>query len=325
MAIREKVPVESDEQKHKVLTLDLSDGELLEIPGARGRLGVSRFDSGLILYRGEFEVYDDCTLAVSPSLSEPWLGVSMHIVGESLVHLPNGTKFQRRPLEAVIDRFDMTGTSYQLKGGQVIRHVAAVMPLKPLLKRLDHDYVNKLDSFVDMDQEVCKAEPIPTTNRLRSLASRLFYPLAEGPARQIRLEGLANLYFSEGVDCFAQRDGKASVDEAIDWEKAGLDNIFERIHNELHSPLSVAQLAISVGMAESRLNQLFIRETGLRCSDYIRRERMNTAQRMLGHGGNTVKEVAASVGYSHVSNFTRAYRDTFGETPSRALRRAPGT
>lgn len=33
-----------------------------------------------------------------------------------------------------------------------------------------------------------------------------------------------------------------------------------------------------------------------------------------------VKAVAQEVGYSHVSNFTKAYRDYFGETPGQTLR-----
>ena len=46
------------------------------------------------------------------------------------------------------------------------------------------------------------------------------------------------------------------------------------------------------------------------------------AQRLLETGKHPVKVVADKVSYGHVSNFSRAYRARFGETPARTLRRA---
>ena len=80
-------------------------------------------------------------------------------------------------------------------------------------------------------------------------------------------------------------------------------------------------MADMAGLSESRLDHLFRQKFQLSCAEYVRNERMNAANRWLQTGELPVREVAVRVGYSHVSNFSRAYRTRFGETPARTLRR----
>ena len=122
------------------------------------------------------------------------------------------------------------------------------------------------------------------------------------------------------IDSYAHA-AEAEIGDATDWQRVGFRTVVERIRDDLASPLSVELLAAGIGMTAGRLNQLFLKETGRNCADYIRDTRMTTARSYLQSGAMTVKEVAAFVGYNHVSNFSRAYRERFGEPPSRTPRR----
>ncbi|WP_295809799.1 AraC family transcriptional regulator [uncultured Nitratireductor sp.] len=266
-------------------------------------------------------MFNDCTLAINPLLEEPWVGGSFHLLGSSIMELPDGRRIPRQEQQAVINRIDMLGTSFHLTGEQMIRHMAVVVPI-----RIARDYIGergarRLEPFLSEETDICAVEPVTTSARLRSLATGLFSPRTAGPARHMRLQGTASLFLSEIIDSYCQVpvDG---TDDGTDWQKAGLDAAMERIDQDLGAPLTTDNLAAGTGMAASRLNQLFLRETGMNCSAYIRTKRMIAAQAHLQLGELTVKQVAAAVGYNHVSNFTRAYRERYGETPSRALRRA---
>ncbi|HAI29634.1 MAG TPA: AraC family transcriptional regulator, partial [Thalassospira sp.] len=53
----------------------------------------------------------------------------------------------------------------------------------------------------------------------------------------------------------------------------------------------------------------------------IRSRRMEHARELLASREFTVKQVAVAVGFNHVSNFSRSYRDWYGESPAQALKR----
>ena len=136
----------------------------------------------------------------------------------------------------------------------------------------------------------------------------------------LKLEGIANLFLAEIIELFCDDD--FNEDRIIVWEKQALADIITHIEAYLHDDLSITRLANQAGMTESRLDQLFRQKFHLSCAEYVRNERMTAANRWLESGALSVKEVSEKIGYSHASNFSRAYRARFGETPARTLRRA---
>ncbi|WP_029060150.1 helix-turn-helix domain-containing protein [Stappia stellulata] len=299
---------------------DLKGGDLFSVPGARGRFSSMRFDDGLLLYLGEFQATETCTLAVNPSLDTAWVGGSLHLVGETVMELPDGRSIPRRGQQTLLSRIDMPGTCFHLKAGAHVRHVSVVATLSWLRERLDTQMSTRMGAYLDETREVCVANAITTTSRMRGLATSLFAPRSQGGARRIRLEGAAALFLADAIDS-AFPEEPASAPDAADWQGAALQATIERIRADLSAPNTVQTLAAQVDMSASRLNRLFVETTGNNCAAFLRAERMTAAQALLASGTRAVKEVAAAVGYAHVGNFSRAYRDHFGETPSREGRR----
>ncbi|WP_281249781.1 helix-turn-helix domain-containing protein [Marivita hallyeonensis] len=73
-------------------------------------------------------------------------------------------------------------------------------------------------------------------------------------------------------------------------------------------------------MGDGMARRVFRAEIGLTLKAYHRRARLIWARDALGRG-ETVKSIAFACGYTHLGNFTRAYRQEFGESPTETRQR----
>jgi AraC-like DNA-binding protein len=90
--------------------------------------------------------------------------------------------------------------------------------------------------------------------------------------------------------------------------------------------LSVTDLCRAAGVSERSLEYAFRDVMGLTPVAYLIRLRLHRARQGLlagTHGSTTVTAEAVNWGFWHFGEFSRAYRDCFGELPSDTLRRPP--
>ncbi|HCW67702.1 MAG TPA: AraC family transcriptional regulator, partial [Thalassospira lucentensis] len=81
-------------------------------------------------------------------------------------------------------------------------------------------------------------------------------------------------------------------------------------------PLSIPELAQHAGMSVPSYHAHFRRLLGSSPIQYIKSMRLHEARILLTHHGQTVTEVAASVGYVSASQFSREFKRHFGRTAS---------
>jgi len=72
------------------------------------------------------------------------------------------------------------------------------------------------------------------------------------------------------------------------------------------------------------LSRLFKKETGVSFRQHVREVRMRKAEEMLRRTLLSIKEIAAEVGYKHVSDFDHHFKEVYGMTP-REYREAGST
>ena len=92
------------------------------------------------------------------------------------------------------------------------------------------------------------------------------------------------------------------------------------VASHLDTPPRVTDIAEHVGLSESRLRHLFVRETGIPLTHYVLWSRMKVALHALVAGGLTITEAAHEAGYADHAHFTRTFRRMFGVRPSLVLR-----
>lgn len=99
---------------------------------------------------------------------------------------------------------------------------------------------------------------------------------------------------------------------AIDYVEARLDE-----------PVSLADIASSVGLTRMHFAAQFRAATGLRPHEYLLRRRIERAQEMLVGTGMSLVDVALSVGFQTQSHFTSVFKRYAGQPP-RAWRESRG-
>ncbi len=86
------------------------------------------------------------------------------------------------------------------------------------------------------------------------------------------------------------------------------------------SPRSVRAIAAELGVHPVNLARRFRLAFGLSPGEYLRRCRLERAQRLMHRSSAPLAEIAAATGFADQSHFTNAFRRTFGISPG-AFRR----
>lgn len=84
----------------------------------------------------------------------------------------------------------------------------------------------------------------------------------------------------------------------------------------LADPPTIADLARRVGLSQRRLNEAFRAVFGAGPYRCLTDWRLSQARHLLENTDLSVKEIAHTMGYTHLSSFSHAYRRRFGTRPS---------
>lgn len=79
---------------------------------------------------------------------------------------------------------------------------------------------------------------------------------------------------------------------------------------------SLASLAASVGTNDKKLSSIFRQHIGSTVFTWIREERLRRSRELLAQTGLGMQEIADTIGFRSACNFTTAFRERMGVTPS---------
>lgn len=89
----------------------------------------------------------------------------------------------------------------------------------------------------------------------------------------------------------------------------------EYIYKHRNERLTVATIAVNIGVNRSYLSSLFTKETGESISNFIRREKIKAAANMLRFSDYSYCDIAQYFGFASQSHFTYCFRKETGFTP----------
>jgi transcriptional regulator GlxA family with amidase domain len=104
--------------------------------------------------------------------------------------------------------------------------------------------------------------------------------------------------------------GRSALQELQRWVAA---------HPELDH--SVVNLAKRMNLSPRHFARLFRSEIGITPATWVEEVRVNAARRLLEHGGESPKQVAAHCGFADVDTFRRAFARNVGVTPAEYRKR----
>lgn len=92
--------------------------------------------------------------------------------------------------------------------------------------------------------------------------------------------------------------------------------IKQYVAEHIHEPITVSQVSKNVYLSPNYCNTFFKHHTGLNLNEYIRKEKMAKAQYRIIGTNDSLKEIAASLGFKQYSYFTRVFKQEFHQSPA---------
>lgn len=97
------------------------------------------------------------------------------------------------------------------------------------------------------------------------------------------------------------------------------EKLITLVHAGYREALNLTDLAAVLGMSSKYIGRVFLKETGMRFSDYLMAWRMREARRLILGSREKISVIAKLVGYSQPNNFYIHFRNYYGISPG-ALR-----
>lgn len=120
-----------------------------------------------------------------------------------------------------------------------------------------------------------------------------------------------SFYFASGLaaayDCIFSKSSYGNLDHFIGIERL--------IQKELKT-ITVHRLAESTQLGERTLRNLFYRYAGCSPKEYIKKEKMKTADYLLHSTTKSIYQISEELGYSSQFHFSRTFREYYGIAPS---------
>jgi AraC-like DNA-binding protein len=158
------------------------------------------------------------------------------------------------------------------------------------------------------------SEPVRLASEHQQMVMSLKHPPVHAAAQRLwyqakALEVAATLLYQPlpGEGLFCERYKRLSRER--------VERVVMLLKENLAEPLSLEEMGRRVGCSHFHLSRLFTREVGKTIFAYLRDLRMERAAELLRGGKMNVTEAATEVGYSSLSHFTVAFRETFACCP----------
>jgi AraC-like DNA-binding protein len=196
---------------------------------------------------------------------------------------------------------------------------------------LNADWIKqRIDSDINLNEFLlCHQASLEfvVTQKMVSLASEIIdNDSTAGLIKKLKFESLIDMLlieiFQQISDCrsfnFVEKYSappKFSTSEKGKYTEKMIDKLIIYIETHLDQGLSTKVLAQRLAMSESSLQRKFKNTLGFSIQNYIKRRKLEIAKLHLQEGVISITEIAYNAGYRHPSNFTSAFKKTFGYPP----------
>jgi len=277
--------------------------------------------SGTMLVTSYLEVTEPTEICFAHDPHGIHISVQYFLEGEATIVMGDGGRADWAQDGTSVIRSDTPGFRLFVKPGQVLRHICVAMYHGALSGTLGSDPSEPIRALMATKEPVNMAVPIRTDSRVRATAEALYaLRLAKG-IDAIKADGMAISFLSEVLERFDQQDaGSTSQGGVLPWQARMVQSLRAAIEEDPDNIPTNGDMLHRFNMGEQMARRAFQAEFGLTMSAHARAVRLAKARDMLLNGTASIKQVGFDCGYAHVGNFTRAYRQKFGETPSETRR-----
>lgn len=287
---------------------------------AAGHPGVSvmSFPSRIDVVLSSLPVDQGTTITFPDPQNECRVNAIYFLSGFVDIHLGDGSVGAWRPQTACLLRNDTPGFRLVARESGLLSHVCISMCCADLAKRFPDGAPPFLGDFLNRRRKIVRLRPLSITPAMTTTALTLHESGLHDPLEWSRCEPVALQFLLEAL---AALQNPPPEDEV---HAAGLLEQARALHKAVADDPSI-DLVNVLGQCQPLRQQREVLRAfescyGISLRTYRQRVAMAKARDALTDGA-LIKQLAYDMGYTHVANFTRAYRRAFGESPSQTLRR----
>jgi len=126
-------------------------------------------------------------------------------------------------------------------------------------------------------------------------------------------------YMTSAILCVVSDDMQQCMqDETTQTEatKQVHEDIIDYVRHNIHTKITVHQIAEHFGYNEKYISQMFCKSYGITLKKFILESKAEVASFFLTDTNLTIEEIATKLGYSDSHNFTRSYKNITGFSPT---------
>lgn len=138
-------------------------------------------------------------------------------------------------------------------------------------------------------------------------------------ASGLRLKGALMILLSRIIHAYSHDEYTGSFDVhpfGHVYNLVSLHPAFQYIHDQMHKPIKVIELANLIGMSEKYFITYFKKTLGITPGQYIYQLKMNKARDFLYQKNHSIKEIASLLGYPDPYSFSKAFKKYYHIPPS---------
>ncbi|ULL17069.1 AraC family transcriptional regulator [Paenibacillus sp. H1-7] len=143
----------------------------------------------------------------------------------------------------------------------------------------------------------------------------------EAPMSGIRLKGCLTILIAKIIECYGHGEYRGGFTSHAPRRKRSanletLQPVFDFIHERLHQPLRIGELAELAGMSEKYFINYFKQALGVTPGLYIYQLKMNHARELLYSKRYTIQQIAGMLGYPDPFSFSKSFKKYYKVPPS---------
>ncbi len=198
--------------------------------------------------------------------------------------------------------------------GSAVRYTAVSLPKSLMDQHFQAGGDRLFDRLGIADSSRPHLAVAAATKPVRALCAQIAASPLQGLPRELYMFGKVLEIAAHALAAF---DMAPASDAAVRLSSAEVERLHQardRLAQQLCTPPSLAELSLSAGMNERKLNVGFQRLFGDSVFGVLQSLRLDTAYRLLTENGMAVSSAAHQVGYSP-AHFSVAFRKRFGISP----------
>lgn len=142
------------------------------------------------------------------------------------------------------------------------------------------------------------------------------------PMSGIRLKGCLTILLAKILEQYGRKQYRGEFIRNPTNQKwtvnlVKLEPVFDFIHEHLHQPIRVEEIATVAGMSEKYFISYFKQSLGLTPGRYIYQLKMNRARELLYLKQYSIQQIASMLGYPDPYSFSKAFKKYYKVPPSK--------